>query len=109
MPPKPAFTLGKLPQRSFDHLIDIGKKRAGKNIPVRVNTRPAYVPPKDRIPLWNIAAKDTVRVISGKMKGKTGTVDYVERDKNRVYLVESDFCVSLPSAGDLGYHKLGSA
>jgi hypothetical protein len=99
MPSKQPITLGKLAQRSFEHLLETGKKVATKNIPRRIQHIPQWVPPKDRIALWNIGPGDRVRVNTGTRKGKTGTVDWVDRKLNRVYLRESEFAVG--DDGDL--------
>lgn len=70
-------------------------------MPIPSHFRPAapFVQVKDRIPYWNIAPNDRVVVIKGgkDVKGKTGVVDRVERESNRVYLKESDFAVRFAS------------
>ena len=88
------ITVGKLAQRSFEHLIETGKKSDRKLVPRRVQHKPAWVNPKDRIPLWNVSAGDRVKVLAGSNKGKFGTVDWVNRSMNRVYLRETEFSVS---------------
>ena len=93
MPTAPVHVAGRSLQRSFDHLVQIGRKRDRPNVPVRVSSRPPFVHVKDRIPLWNISHGDRVRVNSGSKKGKIGTVDYVDRENNRVFLAETEFCV----------------
>lgn len=70
-------------------------------MPIPSHFRPAapFVQVKDRVPYWNIAPNDRVVVIKGgkEVKGKTGVVDRVERESNRVWLKESDFSVSCHS------------
>lgn len=88
-----AMKLGKLPQTSFDHMLR--RSRPQGNRPNRFEHTPKYVQPKDRIALWNICPNDRVRVITGRFKGKVGTVQYVNREYNRVYLREAEFKVRL--------------
>ena len=76
-------------------MIDTVQHGANRGVPTRVGNRElrGFVPPKDRIAVWNIMSGDRVQIITGKMKGKTGTVDYVDRAKSRIYLLETEFCV----------------
>ena len=92
MPVKAVAERGRFLQRSFDHLINTRTKKF-ERLPSRVSSSAPFVPPKDRIPLWNISHGDRVRVISGDKKGKIGTVDYVDRTNNRVFLNEAEFHV----------------
>lgn len=91
---QPVHVAGKRLQRTFDHLLNTAKKRAGQGVPTRVQSDPKFVQPKDRIALWNIAHGDRVMVRTGKHKGRFGTVDYVDRTHNRVFLAEPEFGVS---------------
>ena len=84
-------TAGRFIQRTFDHLLVRSPKRSSQGVPTRVQTKPQFVHVRDRIPLWNISRGDRVRVISGSRKGKIGTVDYVDRERNRVFLNELEF------------------
>lgn len=95
MPVKQPITLGRAAQRSFEHLIETGKKQDRRLVPRRVQHKPAWVNPKDRIAIWNIGPGDRAQVIAGSKKGKIGTVDWVDRTMNRVYFRENDFAVSL--------------
>jgi transcription antitermination factor NusG len=98
--PRLAHQVGRFVQRSFDHLVVKHRKKDYKpRVPPRVNSVPAFVHAKDRIPLWNISSGDRVRVNAGDHKGKIGTVNYVDREKNRVFLSEPEFAVS---PGELG-------
>ncbi|KAK9897050.1 hypothetical protein P389DRAFT_194690 [Cystobasidium minutum MCA 4210] len=96
MPVKQPITLGRAAQRSFEHLIETGKKQDRRLVPRRVQHKPAWVNPKDRIPIWNIGPGDRVRVIAGEKKGKIGTVDWVDRTMNRVHLKETEFARTRP-------------
>ena len=102
MPVKPLVERGRFLQRSFDHLINTRTKKF-ERLPSRVSSSAPFVPPKDRIPLWNISHGDRVRVISGDKKGKIGTVDYVDRTNNRVFLNEAEFHVgrAIPTDDDV--------
>ena len=86
---------GKLKQTSFRHMIDSIQHGTHRGIPTRVGNKElrGYVEPKDRIALWNIMGGDKVQIITGAFKGKVGTVDYVDRAKSRVFLLETEFCV----------------
>lgn len=86
-------TTGRFIQRTFDHLLVRSPKRSSQGVPTRVQSKPQFVHVHDRIPLWNISRGDRVRVISGSRKGKIGTVDYVDRERNRIFLNELEFCV----------------
>lgn len=90
-----ADVVGKLAQNGFRHMLDTLQHGSMRGVPTRVGNkeRRGWVPPKDRIALWNLAPGDAVQVISGKMKGKTGTIDMVDRPRNRVYLLETEFAV----------------
>ncbi|KAK4693775.1 hypothetical protein P7C70_g8868, partial [Phenoliferia sp. Uapishka_3] len=92
MPPK---DLSKSLQRTLTHLRPPPVKGGKFAMPIPTHFRPTprFVQVKDRIPFWHIAPNDTVVVIKGgaEVKGKSGTVDRVDRETNRVYLKQSDF------------------
>lgn len=66
-------------------------------MPIPSHFRPAqdFVQVKDRIPFWHVAPGDRVKLVRGdsELKGRTGTVDRVDRETNRVYLKEGHFSV----------------
>lgn len=88
-------------QRSLEHLR--APRRAGgqhaATMPTHFRPTPAFVQQKDRIAYWHIAPGDRVTVIKGgeQVKGRSGIVDRVERESNRVYLKEPEFSVSITS------------
>jgi len=69
-------------------------------MPIPSHFRPAqdFVQVKDRIPFWHVAPGDRVKLVRGdsELKGRTGTVDRVDRETNRVYLKEGHFSVRSP-------------
>lgn len=90
--------LGKSLQRTLTHLRPPPVKGGKFAMPIPTHFRPGmrFVQVKDRIPFWHIAPSDQVIVIKGgaDVKGKTGTVERVDRETNRVWLKQSDFQVS---------------
>ena len=96
-----ARDLGRSLQRTLTHLRPPPIKGGKFAMPIPTHFRPAprFVAVEDRIPFWHIAPNDLVTVIKGgdEVKGKTGTVDRVDRETNRVYLKQDDFKVSLSS------------
>lgn len=102
----PAHVKGKRLQRSFEHLLQGGRKYdKAARLPARLQRAPPFVHVKDRIPLWNISHGDRVMVNSGSKKGSIGTVDYVDRPNNRVYLDETEFRVGQLFRRFFGQHK----
>ncbi|GAA6014760.1 hypothetical protein JCM10207_006931 [Rhodosporidiobolus poonsookiae] len=85
-------------QRSLTHLKPPphrGGKFAVNAIPTHFRSNPPFVQLKDRIPFWNVAPGDRVKLVRGSedVKGKVGIVDRVDRETNRVFLKEPEFSV----------------
>ena len=61
--------------------------------------RSKHLPPRDRIPFWNLAQGDVVRVIAGskEVKHRIGTIRTVDRQRNVAWLAEDTFAVRRPS------------
>lgn len=97
MPPR---DLGKSLQRTLTHLRPPPVKGGKFAMPIPTHFRPTprFVHVKDRIPYWHIAPNDQVVIVKGgaEVKGKTGTVERVERETNRLWLKQSDFQVRPP-------------
>lgn len=90
--------LTKSLQRSLIHLKPPAV-RGGKfasPIPTHFRTSNKFVQVKDRIPYWNFAPGDKVIVVKGgsEVRNKSGVIDFVDRESNRVYLKEPEFKVS---------------
>lgn len=87
-------------QRTLVHLKPPPVKggQHGSPIPTHFRTGIQFVQVKDRIPFWNIAPEDKVKLVKGRMETRGyGTVDSVDRERNVVYLKENVFNVRPPS------------
>ena len=78
-------------QKHFRHLKL--KPRTNKLVPTIVSPREPYVPPKDRVALWNIEPGDQVLVTTGSklFRNRVSTVSKVDRATNRLYLTDEPF------------------
>ncbi|KAL8277888.1 hypothetical protein RQP46_009707 [Phenoliferia psychrophenolica] len=90
-----ARDLGRSLQRTLTHLRPPPVKGGKFAMPIPSHFRPTprFVAVKDRIPFWHIAPNDQVVVVKGgpEVKGKSGTVERVDRETNRVWLKQADF------------------
>lgn len=89
--------LSKSLQRTLTHLLPppIKGGKFASPIPTHFRSSNKFVQVKDRIPFWNIAPGDKIKVIRGNkdVRNKSGVVDLVDRETNRVYLKEPEFKV----------------
>lgn len=88
-------------QTTLAHLRPPPTKGGKFGMPVPTHFKPPgkqFVQVKDRIPFWNIAPGDKVKLVKGgdDVRNKVGTVEQVWRESNRVSLKEEVFRVGFP-------------
>lgn len=83
-------------QSSVDHLMPTPFSRKDrKSMPTllsggKLAERRKHVPPRQRVPFWNLAVGDTVRVLAGDsaLKHKLGRIKDLDRHRNVVWLAD---------------------